>query len=267
MAKNNGKYIVPEAERVEYDRLVQRANRRIKKNIQLAEGLKSDIARRSLTFDYENKDKWASDKTVFSRSKVFESEKEYKQYVRHLEQWGAPGEYSKSEQVLREQYYKSIVKALTTTAIDNGNGVLLKNGRLPGNLNAKIKALSTDQMLSFFDVGDPTEDIEKNGWDSWDYIGVDRDEFVDITEAHINKLKKLYPAPTDVKNEDGTYKLTPAKKKKPTKKKPAKKKKKKTKVKFSIKNRAVSSGRAGTVKHGKALQPPKNKTIKNFNQD
>lgn len=272
MAKLKGKFIVPEAERVEYDRLVQRANRRIKKNIGIAEGLKSDIARRSLTFGYDNKDKWATDKTVFSRSKVFEDEKEYKQYRRHLEQWGTPGDYAKSEAVLRNRYYKSIIRALTTTAIDNGNGILLESGRLPGNINAKIKSLSTDQLLSFFDVADPTEDIEKNAWDSHTYIGIDRDEFIDITEAHLNKLKQLYPAPTDVKNEDGTYKLTPPKKKKPAKKKPAKKtkaktKKNKSKAKITIKSRAVSSGRAGTVKHGKALQPKQNKTIKNFNKD
>lgn len=285
---NKGKFIVPESERIEYDRLVQRANRRIQRNIKYSEDFTSDVAKRNITGGYDDKTKWVSDKTVFSRSKVFESEKDYQQYKRHLEKWGASGTYEKSLEALDKAYYKSIIKALTTTAIDNGNGVLYENGQLPRNLAKKIKDLTLEQKMSFFDGGDPTEDIEANGWDSWDYIGVDRDEFVDITEAHINKLKGIVPSDNykplatqkpKKKKPNATAKKTISKSKKKTAKKKKKISKKtirkvkkiiKKTVKGAVKNvneRAITPGQPGSVKHGKALQPPKNKTIKNFNQD
>lgn len=194
------KFVVPAGDRKEFDLLVQRANRRIKSSLKYIqqEDIKSDTAQRALVSDYVDQSSWHSAKTVFSRSKTFASEKAYKQYVRHISQWGGK-EFERSVDSVKEGYYKAIIQALTTTALDNGNGVLTEKGRLPSNLAKKIKDLSLEQMTNFFDHSDPTETIESQGWSSDEYIGVDRGEFVDITTAHINSLKQLFPAKTKPK--------------------------------------------------------------------
>lgn len=208
----SNKFTVPSADRKEFDLMVQRANRRIQASLKYIqkEGITSDNAQRALVSDYGDINTWHTSKTVFSRSKTFASEKAYRQFVRHVEQWGGK-EYDRSVERVKEGYYKAIVQALTTTAIDNGNGVLTAKGKLPGNLAKKIRELSLEQMANFFEHSDPTEDIEYQGWASDDYIGVDRGEFVDITTSHLNALKQLFP--------DKSPKKTTAKPKKRKKKK------------------------------------------------
>lgn len=188
------KYIVPVEEQKEFQLLVQRANRRMQSNLKYIEkeGITSEAGQRALVGDYTDRSAWSSSKTVFSRSKTFESEKEYKQFRRHIEKWGGP-DFERSPDKIKEGYYKAIIQALTTTAIDNGNGVLLKSGKLPGNLAKHIRDLSLEQMSNFFAYNDITENIESQGWRSDEYIGVDRGEFVEITKSHINSLKQLYP--------------------------------------------------------------------------
>lgn len=196
MAKTKGRYIVPKAEQKDFDLMIQRANRRIQsafKYIQQEE-LKSENAVRALVGDYNNSATWNTEKTVFSRSKRFSSERDYQQYKRHVEQWGGK-ENARSVDSIKQGYYKSIIKALTTVAIDNGAGdIMTKNGRLPGNIAKKVKNMTLEQMVNFFDHGDPSDEIEKNAFDSKDFIGVDRTEFVDITEGYINRLIELFPA-------------------------------------------------------------------------
>lgn len=196
MAKKNS-FKVPANERNEFDMLVQRANRRVKSSLKYIqrEEIKSDVAQRALVSDYIDRGSWASEKTVFSRSKQFESEKAYKDFKRHIAQWGDV-DFPRSVEKVKEGYYRNIIQALTTTAIDNGNGVLTATGRLPGNLAKQIKELSLEQMTNFFNHSDPTEAIEYQGWGSDQYIGVDRGEFVDITRAHLNNLQQLFPSST-----------------------------------------------------------------------
>lgn len=192
MAKN--KFIVPKDQQTEFDRLIQRANRRIKANLKYIqqEDIKSESATRSLVSDYNSPSNWHTQKTVFSRSKVFESEREYKQYRRHVEQWGADTrDFDRSVTKIKQGYYENIIKALTTTAQDNG---ALINDRLPEGLAEKIEKMTLEQLTNFFGDGDPTEDIENMRWGSDLYAGVDAGEFADITSAHINRLEKLYPA-------------------------------------------------------------------------
>ena len=189
------KYKVPLSEQKEFDLLVQRANRRIKRSLEYIqkEDIKSESAQRALVSDYTAQSSWSTPKTVFSRSKVFDSERDYKAYVRHIMQWGAPEAYERSVASIRKGYEDNIIKALTTVAIDNGQGVLTKQGRLPGNLAKKIRELSLEQLTNFFEHADPTEIIEAERFNSYDYMGVDRQEFVDITVARLNSLKEIYP--------------------------------------------------------------------------
>ena len=79
---------------------------------------------------------------------------------------------------------------MTVSAIDNGAMV---DGKLPGNIINRINNLTLEQMTEFFAHGDPTEEIENQGWRSDMYLGTDPDEFADITNAHINRLRQLYP--------------------------------------------------------------------------
>ena len=223
--KSTNKYIVPENEQREFDLLVQRANRRVLSNLKQIEknNITSENTVRSLMGDYADSKEWLTKKTPFSRAKKFNSEKDYRQYVRHISQWGAEGDdFTRSEDAIKERYYKSIIQALTTTAIDNGNGVLTKTGRLPGNLAKKIRELSLEQLTNFFDHSDPTESIESQGWGSENYIGVDREEFVDITKSHIDALKELFP-------DTNQTTTTKTKKKKKAKKTAKKRKKRKAK--------------------------------------
>ena len=194
------KFVVPAGDRKAFDLLVQRANRRLKSSLKYIqqEDIKSDTAQRALVSDYADQSSWHTSKTIFSRSKTFASEKAYRQYVRHISQWGGE-KFERSVESVKEGYYKAIIQALTTTALDNGNGVLTAKGRLPNNLAKQIKELTLEQMTNFFDHSDPTETIESQGWSSDEYIGVDRGEFVDITTAHINSLKQLYPEKTKAK--------------------------------------------------------------------
>lgn len=192
MAKS--KFIVPEGDRKEFDLLVQRANRRIQSSLRYIQKqeIESEGAQRALMGRYVAQSEWHTTKTVFSRSKTFASESDYKQFLRHITQWGG-AENERSPEKVKESYYKAIIQALNTTALDN-DGILTKSGKLPGNLAKEIKEMSLDQLANWFSGGDPTEDIENMRWGSDDYIGVDRGEFVDITRAHINRLKETYPA-------------------------------------------------------------------------
>lgn len=194
MAKNKG-FRVPIAEQIEFDRMVQRANRRIKASLKFIQKEEISDANtiRSLVSDYGDPVNWNTSKTIFSRSKWFESEKDYQQTKRHIEEWGKEGDkYDRSVESIKKGYYDNIIKALTTIAVDNP-GVMTKNGRLPGNLAKKIRELSLEQLTNFFEYADPTEDIESQRFSSYDYLGVDRQDFVDITMARLNALKKIIP--------------------------------------------------------------------------
>lgn len=211
------KFVIPLEEQKEFDLMVQRANRRMQATFKYMqqEDIKDDKTQRALIGAYASAENWHTARTVFSRSKRFESEKDYQQYKRHVLQWGEGGDYIRSPENVKKDYYKAIIKALTTTAIDNANGVLDERGRLPGDLARKIKNLTLEQMVHFFD-NDPTQTIEYAGWSSDDYIGVDEDEFVDITVSHLKALRQLYPKKRK--------KTTKKRKKKRTKRKSRKRK-------------------------------------------
>lgn len=192
MARSEG-FRVPASQRRAYDALVRRANRQIQANLQYIqqEEIISDSTKRALLHDYADATAWNSPKAAISRSITFTDEKAFKAKVRFLEQFGGD-DRTRTVESLKEGYKQAIIQGLTTVAIDNG-GILTKQGRLPANLAKKIDELSLEQLQNWFAHADPTEQIEVNGWTSEEYIGADREEFIAITENHINALKQLYP--------------------------------------------------------------------------
>ena len=199
-------YTVPADQRREYNNLVARANANIKRSLEFIqqEQIESDATRRALLHDYVSPVEWAGQKAVFSRSVRFNSEKEYEQTKRHLSKWGDNTVAIKKDDKIvgyapensvegkRQEYIDAITNTLTRVAIANTDGVLTKGGKLPGQLKKKISSLTLEQMTHFFD-NDPTDAVEENRFDSLTYMGADEDEFVSITEAHLDALKELYP--------------------------------------------------------------------------
>lgn len=192
MAKTS-KFRVPESERNEFDRMVQRANRRILSNMKYLqqEAIQSEATERSLLGDYSNRSAWHSQKTPLSRSKVFSSEKAYKQYKRHVAQWGSKNAPTKTVDSLKKGYYENIIKALTTAAIDNN--IPLENGKLPGNVANKIKGLTLEQLTHFFENSEPVDDLEYLPYSDVDFNGVDTAGYIDNVDTIINSLQQIYP--------------------------------------------------------------------------
>lgn len=206
MAKTSKGYTVPASERREYDRMVQRANRRITANMRYIqqEEITSESAKRSLLSDYVDRGSWATEKTVFSRSIKFKSKREYESHKRHLMQWGATDAQraayeEKTGQALddhtveglKKGYEKAIIRSLTQAAIDNN--IPLENGRLPGNIRQKIKGLTLEQMTHFFYNDDPVGDLEYLPYSEVDFNGVDEAGFVDNVDTIVNSLQQIFP--------------------------------------------------------------------------
>lgn len=222
MARNN-KFIVPANEQKEFDRMVQRANRRIKASLKYIqqEDIKDRNTQRALVGDYADASNWATEKTIFSRSKGFESKKAYEQYKRHVLQWGDSKNH-RSVDVVKEGYYKSIIKSLNTLAMESGAPVLYKNGRLPVEITRAVKGMTLEQMTHYFDEGDASDDLDYLYYKWEDFAGVSsREDFVSVALSHINTVKQVYPS-------KGSEPIkTPAKKPKKKAKKRRKTRKKK----------------------------------------
>lgn len=194
MAKNNG-FTVPAGEREIFKLLVQRANRTIQANLKYIqkEEIKTERGQRALLADFVDKSTWNTQKTAFSRGIKFTSEKAYNDYVRQLQRWGG-ATAEKSIQGTRKQIYENIIKSLNTTADIYGQGVKDDSGHLPKEITDRLDNMSLDQLLNFFDIADPTEDIEHQSWSYEEYQeGVDRDTFVDITLTRLNYLEQIIP--------------------------------------------------------------------------
>ncbi len=195
MAKKSNGFIVPESERHDFKMLVQRANRRMNANVKFLEeeDVKTERVKRQLLGDYVDKTAWNSEKTAFSRSIRFKSEKAYKDYKRQLQRWGGESA-EKSVKGAKERVIKSIIKSLNTTADVYGQGVMDERGYLPKEITDRLESMSFEQLLNFFDIADPTEDIEHQSWSYEEYQkGVDRDTFVDITITRLNYLEQIIP--------------------------------------------------------------------------
>lgn len=199
MAKNK-KFKVPKTKQKDFDLLVQRANRRIKKSLEYIqqEDIKDFNTVRALVHDYASPEAWAGKNNIFSRKKTFNSEQEYKQYVKHLEEWGKkttkknPSRYDRSIESIKKGYQQNIIKSLTTVAITATQGVLTPKGRLPKGMAKQIRELSLEQLTNWFEIADPTEDIEVERFSTSEYFGADREQFIDIFDRRMNLLKSIY---------------------------------------------------------------------------
>lgn len=197
MARNKDIFRVPESERKEYRQLVQRANRRIKASFKYIQNEREITDMKVLRAIYGD---YAYGSTPYSRSIKFNSEKDYIAYKRHLEKWGGDipknvknkARYQSEKKIkeTRDGYYQAIINSLTILAIDTGN--LDENGQLPADIADRVKRLSTEQLVHFFD-DDPSERIEGARWGSDDYEGADMEQFVDVTLGHLKALRKIYP--------------------------------------------------------------------------
>lgn len=194
MATN--KFTVPAGERDEFKLLVQRANRTIQANLKYIqkEDIKTERGQRVLMGDYLNKSSWNTEKTAFSRGIKFDSEKAYQDYRRLLNRWGGEGA-EKSVKGAKDRIYENIVKSLNTTADIYGQGVKDDAGNLPSEITDRLKNMNVDQLSNFFDIADPSEDIEHQSWSYEEYQeGVDRQTFTDITMTRLNYLERIIPA-------------------------------------------------------------------------
>lgn len=208
MARNKKQsiYKIPEDDLREYRRLVQRANRQIYKNMKYIqqENIKSESTQRALLGHKADRAAWVSDKTPFSRAIKFKpittangrtisGEEQYKQYRRMLERFGGDSAEHTPE-AMKERYYQSIVRSLTTLAESSGATVMTKKGHLPKAVTNAIKSMTLEQMTHYFDEGDPSDDLDYiyYKWEDYDNV-TSRKEFVDLTKRQINRLKEIYP--------------------------------------------------------------------------
>ena len=200
------KYSIPNSERAAYRRLVARANTRIRTNIAYLEQESIDSAqtKRSLLGQYEDRSEWASDKATFHDRVVFDSKRDYESYKRQVAKWGGieTGRKIKNKYEIltpessvegrKEGYIQSIIDSLTSSAITN-NVQMADDGRLPGNIGDKLRALNIEQLSHFFRNNEPVADLEYLPYSEVDFNGVTRDEFVEKVDSIINSLKQIYP--------------------------------------------------------------------------
>lgn len=191
------RYWIPKSDHQYFDALISAANAKIKANLEYIqkEDIRDPGTVRSLVADYGSRAEWATKNLVFTKHKYqFKDEKEYRATVRHLEKWTDPGNpYFKDPDALKEDYYKSIIRSLTTVAIENNVDILDERGHLPRSITQKIKGLTLEQMRNWFDHADAADHIERNGFNSKDFLGVDREEFVETFDGLFNRLQSLFP--------------------------------------------------------------------------
>lgn len=210
MAKNN--YVVPKELQHEYKMLIQRANRRVKANLKYIqkENITNDHTQRSLVGSFNDPVKWATGRMPFSRSNKgryiwdadtgtqkfveFTSERDFKQYLKHLEKWGEQtkrGElFGAHPEKIKQDYKSSIIKALNQ--IKDQYSISLPGGKLPKEVLKAIDSMSLEQITNFFANGDPSEDIEISQFNSDDFIHVETaEDFTDVVTSRIAAIKKF----------------------------------------------------------------------------
>lgn len=192
--KNRNKFIVPADDQKDFDRMVQRANRRIKASLKYIqqEEIQDRNTQRALVGDYSDASNWATPKTIFSRSKSFESKKAYEQYKRHVLQWGDIKNHRSIDEV-KEGYYKAIIRSLDRLAQEANAPIHYKNGRLPVQITRAVKSMTLEQMTHYFDEGDASEDLDYLYYKWEDFAGIEsREEFISVALSHINTVKQVY---------------------------------------------------------------------------
>lgn len=197
MNRGAGEFIVPTDARAEFRALIQRANRRIKSNLRYIDknSITDHEVRTSLAADFTSKKTWETNTMPFSRSIKFASEKDYRDYVRHVKKWGedrgSKGDFHASPENLRRGYQDAIITALNTVATNKGISLEKWGGDLPPAMLEKIKNMSLQQLFHFFkhvknDQGDEEE------LDSDRVLTGSEKSYIGYMHGLINRTMKFY---------------------------------------------------------------------------
>lgn len=186
---------VPEADRQEFRRLVQRANRTLKSNLQFIKDnkIKDLETKRDLVMFYDKKRNWMKNKegkrgkSPLSRSISFKDEKAYKEYLHHLKEIERGGTGTKKT----KGYKETILDRLQRIA--DIHSVQLPDGKLSDEIKKAVEGMTLPQLRQWFTIGDPSEDMEVSQYGSDDFMGVDSyTDFANTTMKRISWIKKAY---------------------------------------------------------------------------
>lgn len=213
MARQSKGYVVPKELQHAYKMAVQRANRRIKSNLNYINknGIDNAHTIRSLVGGFNDGINWASRTMPFSRSnkgryitnadtgelefREFKNKTEFDQYMRYLNKWGQEtkkGElFTAHPDQIKQDYTSAIIKSLNQ--IKDHYNISLPNGQIPKVVIEDIKSMNLQQITNFFGNGDPSEDIEIAQFNSDDFMYVETaEDFTDVVRSRIASAKKFY---------------------------------------------------------------------------
>ena len=186
---------VREEDRQEFRRLVQRANRTLKSNLEYVKTnkIKDLETKRDLVMFYDKKRNWMKNrdgkrgKSPLSRSISFKDEKAYKEYVHHLKDIVKGGTANKKT----KGYKETILDRLQRIA--DIHSVQLPDGKLGNVLKEAVEGMTLPQLRQWFTIGDPSEDMEVSQYGSDDFMGVDSyNDFAATALKRISWIKKAY---------------------------------------------------------------------------
>jgi hypothetical protein len=148
--KKSTKFKLPKgsAEENEWRRLVQNANRRIEAATKAYEKAGMLTAPKKLTGGFTVREKWFSEKYALSRSKVFESEAEYKKMLAFVRQFDPSEKDKNADYRPNLTEYAEQERANTIAAVGNVLGVDVEEEM--SGLAAKINRLSATQLTAFW---------------------------------------------------------------------------------------------------------------------
>lgn len=196
-------YIIPAEERGAYRATIQRANRRIKSNINYIkqEGIREHSIKTSLAGDYYNKKKWATKASPLSTSTRFKSREEYEKYMRHVNKWGEDtgrrGGYQADPRERLKRGKEAIYKAVFGLTSSRGISLEEWGGNLPPDMVKNIEDLSLEQMNKFFDYVNDAGDEEL--FDSDQVNDNSISNFLDYVGGRLSEVVKFFPRPTKKK--------------------------------------------------------------------
>jgi hypothetical protein len=141
-----GKYIklTPE-QKNEYRRLVQNANRRVKRAQEAYAKAGLDIVPKALTGgQHILKEDWDSEKYAFSRSIKFTNEKDYKAQLEFFRQFDPKDKIGRKEKVPTVTEYTKIQRAKTVDAVEK---IL---GEVPEGIARRIGKMHATELTKFW---------------------------------------------------------------------------------------------------------------------
>lgn len=196
-SKTQGAYVVPTAEQAEFKKIVQRANRRILSNRRYLQdnGIKDPYLTVRLVGDYSKKKAWATQKSPLSSSTRFESEAEYRDFMRFINRWGEDrgkrGDFAASPESIHRSYREHIYSTLNGLASNRGISLEAWGGDLPPDIRAKLDGLTLEQITRFYDYVDP--DLGEQEFDSEQVGEGSIEDYTEYIDGRLSALQRYYP--------------------------------------------------------------------------